>query len=117
VSASVFRQTQELSIAAGADDFLVKPIHIDELLNKLQTHLHLEWEYEDNISDFGFRTSDSQSSQFAIRNPEWSQRAQSEIITPPLEELSRLYQLARIGDVASLRKRLEESLNLQMNFG
>jgi response regulator RpfG family c-di-GMP phosphodiesterase len=108
VSASVLRQTQEKSAAVGAADFLAKPIRVDELLDKLQTHLHLEWEYEDNILDFRFRVSDRQSSQFAIHHPKRSQRAQSEIIPPPLGDLSRLYQLARIGDVASLRERLDE---------
>ena len=33
---------------------------------------------------------------------------QDEIIPPPREELSRLYELARVGDLIGLRERLQE---------
>jgi len=71
VSASAFEQTRQESFAAGCIDFLAKPIVAQILFDKLQTHLKIEWIYED-ISDFGFRISDFQSPQFAIRNSQFA---------------------------------------------
>jgi len=46
VSASVFEQNREDAVAAGGNDFLAKPIQFEALLQCLQRHLHLEWQYE-----------------------------------------------------------------------
>jgi CheY-like chemotaxis protein len=45
MSASVLRQIQEESFRAGGDDFLVKPIQFEKLLDCLQRHLNIEWLY------------------------------------------------------------------------
>lgn len=49
MSASVLRQIQEESIRAGSDDFLVKPIQFDTLLDCVQRHLNMEWMYADSM--------------------------------------------------------------------
>ncbi len=46
VSASVFEQNREEAVAAGGNDFLAKPVQFDTLLNCLQRHLHIEWQYD-----------------------------------------------------------------------
>lgn len=46
-SASVFQFDRQQSQEAGCDDFLPKPIQIDELLEHLQRYLKLVWMYED----------------------------------------------------------------------
>ena len=46
-SASVAQADRQLSLDAGADDFLAKPIQADELFQVLQQHLNLTWRYED----------------------------------------------------------------------
>ena len=46
ISASVFEFDQHMSRQAHCDDFVSKPIQEAELLEKLQTHLGLEWMYE-----------------------------------------------------------------------
>lgn len=43
VSASVFAETRQQALAAGFDDFFVKPFQLCHLLDLLRTHLHLEW--------------------------------------------------------------------------
>ncbi len=48
VSATVFNQIQQESFRAGSDDFLAKPLRFDEVLEKLQRHLKLEWIYEES---------------------------------------------------------------------
>jgi CheY-like chemotaxis protein len=45
MSASVLRQIQEENYKAGGDDFLVKPIRLDDLLECLERHLKLQWIY------------------------------------------------------------------------
>jgi signal transduction histidine kinase/CheY-like chemotaxis protein len=92
LSASVFEETQQASVAAGANDFLGKPVHLDDLLEKLQAHLHLEWEYE---------------APGEPREPETPMDREA-IIPPSQAELAQLYQWAKIGDMMSLQERLEE---------
>ncbi|MCP4401025.1 MAG: response regulator [bacterium] len=45
MSASVLPQIQEESRKAGSDAFLSKPLHFDDLLDRLQRYLKLEWIY------------------------------------------------------------------------
>ncbi|MFN6484931.1 MULTISPECIES: response regulator [unclassified Nostoc] len=45
-SASVFESDQHKSLGVGADDFLPKPVHADDLLQKLEKYLQIEWVYE-----------------------------------------------------------------------
>jgi hypothetical protein len=109
VSANTFRETKENILTIGCHDFLEKPVSVDELLEKLQVHLKLEWVY-DEISDLEFGISDLQSPQFAIRN------SQSEIIPPPQEELTVLFELARIGDIINIKKRIDYIEQLDEKF-
>ncbi len=49
-SASVFKQNEEASLAAGATAFLPKPVQADQLFEILQTSLSLTWVYADEES-------------------------------------------------------------------
>ena len=40
---------QRMSIEAGGDDFLAKPVDAQELFNALATHLQLTWNYEEVV--------------------------------------------------------------------
>ncbi len=44
LSASAQNHTRELSLAAGCNDYLMKPIRMAALFQKLQEYLHLEWQ-------------------------------------------------------------------------
>ncbi len=46
VSASAFDFHKEASFEAGCDDFISKPVHLEELLACLQKHLQLTWIYQ-----------------------------------------------------------------------
>lgn len=94
VSASAFEQTKEESLTAGCDDFLAKPIAAQNLFDKLQTHLNVEWIYEAEL--------DGRPSQSGVH------LAEEPIIPPPPEELSLLYNLAKIGDIMEIRERIQE---------
>jgi PAS domain S-box-containing protein len=93
VSASVFQQTQQKSTVAGADDFLSKPVHIDELLEKFGEYLNLEWIYEALQGESQERLQPSE---------------RDKILPPPPKELSELYQLARTGNVIRLLEHLQK---------
>ena len=81
VSASVFEQTKLEAVASGGDDFIIKPIRLEELLNCLHTHLPLEWLY-----------SDAPQTEL-VETPE----SAGDGILPPVKELERLRDYARDG--------------------
>jgi signal transduction histidine kinase/ActR/RegA family two-component response regulator len=50
MSASILRQIQQENFKAGGDDFLAKPILLDDLLDCLQRHLKLDWVYAEDVN-------------------------------------------------------------------
>jgi CheY-like chemotaxis protein len=92
VSASVLQQTRHESAEAGSDDFLSKPVRLEDLVEKLQSHLKLEWRY-----------AEGPVPQEAPLH--------EELIPPPPEDLTTLYELATVGDLMSLRERLHELIS------
>ncbi|MCP4695620.1 MAG: PAS domain S-box protein [Gammaproteobacteria bacterium] len=90
-SASVFEQDREKSLAAGCDDFIAKPVQAGELLEKLHTHLQLEWIYEEEETgpaDFPSVQSDQA------------------FVGPPPEMAKKL--LAYVGDIEGIAEQAAE---------
>lgn len=87
VSASVFEKAQQESLQAGCDDFLIKPIRIDQLLQKLSIHLELKWFYEKEV------VKDKQD--------------EPTFVFPPIESIRELYDLAYMGDILGVRRWLD----------
>ncbi|QFS50870.1 hybrid sensor histidine kinase/response regulator [Nostoc sphaeroides] len=96
-SASVFDNDKQKSFAAGADDFLSKPVQLSELLETLRKHLELEWVYEENNLDVI-------ASANIIGNHKLNE---AEIIPPPMEELNHLKELALKGRIKAIHRHLE----------
>jgi hypothetical protein len=67
----------------GCDDFIVKPIYIDVLLDRLCLHLNLEWIYE--------------------TPPEPAPEALP-LVFPPQEDLETLLKFAKGGYITDIRK-------------
>ncbi len=87
-SARGYNSEETLSLNAGANDFIAKPIKIEELLEKLQVNLRLEWLYkqiENPTETLEEQPTDSSDS--------------SEILLPPPAELQAIINAARIGDI------------------
>ena len=87
LSASVFENNRQDSFDAGCDDFIAKPVDLDELLEKLGVHLGLEWIY-------GRRSEERPSS------------SEVPLAVPPASELRFLYQHARRGHIGSVREEI-----------
>lgn len=104
-SASVFDSYQQKSRQAGCDDFIMKPLQVEELLLKLQQHLQLEWVYEEFESD-PETTIDSSSEDSPAEG----------IVPPPADVLIQLYELAKRGNVFAIKQELEKLEQLDDKF-
>ncbi len=84
-SASVYDEDRQKCLAAGANDFVPKPVKMDNLLTTLQKHLSIEWQYE------------------ALPLP-MEEAVDVAIIPPSAEVLHILAELVLIGDISGLRQ-------------
>ena len=89
-SASVYEIDRQTSLKAGGDDFLPKPVRLEELLKTLEQHLPLEWIYDD-----------------ALVSPQ-STDIPTQLIIPPMTEINKLHQLVMIGNLKELTKQAEQ---------
>ncbi|HEY9853907.1 MAG TPA: AAA family ATPase [Leptolyngbyaceae cyanobacterium] len=104
ISASVFDFDRQQSIQVGCNDFLPKPIREDDLLEKLQQHLKLEWIYEEIGEPLKEKSKLENNSMTSLSSTDFS--------IPPAEEVAILIDLAMRGDLRAITKRamqLEES--------
>ncbi|MBE9226065.1 AAA family ATPase [Phormidium sp. LEGE 05292] len=107
ISASVFEFDQQQSIKVGCNDFLPKPIREEDLLEKLQQHLKLEWIYE-NESEIGEPLKEKDK----LENNQVSSSISPVMSIPSREEVAIFLDLAMRGDLRAIAKRatqLEES--------
>ena len=90
-SASVAQIDQQMSIEAGGDDFLTKPVDAEELLMLLAKHLQLTWKYDATE----LSTSDNKVSV-------------TELIPPSAADLQILLELAQDGLLRELAETAAE---------
>jgi signal transduction histidine kinase/FixJ family two-component response regulator len=103
-SASVFESDRQKSLNAGANDFLPKPIQAESLLTSLQTHLELEWIYEQTKS---IETSEqTRSVSFSF----------TDIVPPPAEDLALLLDLSRKGLINNVLTEIERIEKIDKKF-
>jgi CheY-like chemotaxis protein len=91
-SASVFESDQYESLAAGANDFLPKPISAEKLLEMLQSLLHLQWIYE--VPDDSKTVPEN-----SLKAKDSSAETPVEILPPTAEILAKLYTQVKKGDL------------------
>ena len=92
-SASAFQQDVEKSLMAGCDDFIAKPVNIDEMLDKLAQYLKLDW-----IFDIEMLGSENNSTTQVM-------------LIPPSETIKSLYQLTQQGHIDGI---LEQASQLEI---
>ena len=89
-SAAVSQEYQDQAIKEGSDDFLIKPIDINNLLSILAIHLGLEWIYKTQTK---------------------AVLASPELILPPQKTLADLFALAQTGNIRALRTQIHQLIN------
>lgn len=102
ISASVFDFNAEKSRAAGCQDFLGKPVDLNELLACIKTYLRLEWVYQEE------RTTEPILDATTTAAP--LPQAEESFALPPLpaEVAGRLLDFAKKGDVQNLRQEIDQ---------
>jgi signal transduction histidine kinase len=96
-SASVFEAEQCASIAAGANEFLPKPISADGLLEMIRSLLDLKWVYEAD----GEMENPKVQNTFSEISGNLSQSSDAMLI-PSAEVIERLYKHTKKGDLDSI---------------
>ncbi|WP_234996712.1 MHYT domain-containing protein [Planktothrix sp. PCC 11201] len=78
LTASVFQEDQEQILACGCDDFVTKPLEVDNLLEKISQHLGVQYTYQENEtqseqSSSNFPTNSEESLSFLLTtmSPQW----------------------------------------------
>ncbi|QLE50205.1 response regulator [Nostoc sp. C057] len=99
-SASVAEIDQQMSINAGGNDFLPKPVHADELFATLEKFLNLVWQYE--IPTNG-ETTESKASWLKADSTSFAPDQ-----VPPLEDLQKLLKLVQQGRLKKLIEMAEQ---------
>ncbi len=89
-SVSVFEADKYQSLQAGCDDFMPKPLQIEILLEKLEKHLQIKWNYEEERAAVN-------SSPLPSPSPS--------LVAPPPPEIEALYDLAMKGHLQGIIKR------------
>jgi len=92
-SASVSQADRRMSLDAGGNDFLAKPVEVSDLFNLLATYLELNWNYETTSND--------------LQSTLTTGLQISERIIPTREELKTLLALAQQGNLKRLREHTE----------
>jgi signal transduction histidine kinase/DNA-binding response OmpR family regulator len=92
-SASVSSMDRQQSLDVGGDDFLPKPVQVDELFQMLRQHLQLTWVYESTLSG-----DESLSSS----TPKVSADPSTTLAIPSSEVLTQLLELAKQGRLKKL---------------
>lgn len=105
ISAKAFEQDQKESIKAGANAFLAKPVEEQKLLALISQYLGIEWIYQ-MVKDN--KKVEKESIENGITD--------ISLLTPPREELELLYELASLGKISALRKRLIFIENLDASY-
>jgi CheY-like chemotaxis protein len=101
-SASATQDVESRCLAAGANAFISKPIEHDALVAALKRLLDLTWIYEEPQP-----------------RPAWSGAtggSDSDLVYPPVEELKVLRNLARTGNMRSIRERAEHLRQLDARY-
>jgi signal transduction histidine kinase/DNA-binding NarL/FixJ family response regulator len=92
-SASVFNMNRQKSEESGCDAFIPKPVHAEELFEKIGDCLSLEWIYEERSESADLEPPATESVV-----DDWTR------VPLPAEELATLQDAAAIGDVENIER-------------
>ncbi|MEG4105493.1 ATP-binding protein [Microcoleus sp. S13_C5] len=93
-SASVAQADQQMSLEAGGDDFLAKPVNVGDLFNALANHLQITWNHEET------KTKGNSNIPVGV--------SLSELIIPDTADLQVLLEFAQEGRLKKLAEVAEK---------
>jgi hypothetical protein len=108
MSASVFEADQQQSMIVGCDGFLPKPVNLMRLLTVLETHLELEWVYDEEQRGAGV---EEQGEPGFLPS-----HLLASLVPPPPEELEVLLDLALRGSIEKIRDRTVQIERLDQQY-
>jgi signal transduction histidine kinase/CheY-like chemotaxis protein len=117
-SASVFEADQFKSVAAGANEFLPKPIEAETLLEFIQYYLNLEWIYDTEVASSGAMASalpQSDLDSLILPSPEILQHLQEQVEMGDLDGIVEEAQQLAKSD-AQLTPFVHQILELAENY-
>ena len=104
VSANAYDKSLDNAAGIAAQDFIVKPVNVEELLDWLGKALKLEW-----ISDVNaIRAVEMLADQYHQLFPSQTPLQTSKLNTPPEKELNELYALVNLGYIKGINQKLDE---------
>ena len=106
-SASVLPLDQSLSYQVGCHAFLPKPVRFEQLLELLETHLQLEWIYEQDLKIQTKKPEKNKNSVYPVYDL---------MVIPPQQEIAILLDLAMRGDIGEILEKITELEKLDHEF-
>ncbi|NQE34602.1 hybrid sensor histidine kinase/response regulator [Microcoleus asticus] len=106
-SASVFKFDRQNSKEAGCNEFLSKPIQVEELLEVLKIYLQIEWIYE-QPADLANEQQEGFTNLLNVQS--------CELVIPPSIELVALFNAARIGDIEAVEQEANRLKQIHGNY-
>ena len=107
-SASAFSKDETQSLETGGNDFLPKPIHFDSLLTKIESHLNIQWIFEEI-------TSPPILNEETIIDKSYLPHDIA-LMAPSPEEIEILFDLAMQGNINSIVERAAELEKQDINL-
>ena len=106
-SASVFEFDRQNSQEAGCNEFLSKPLQVEELLEVLKKYLQIEWIY-DQPADLANAQPEGFTDLLNVQS--------GELVIPPSTELVALFNAARIGDIEVVEQEANRLKQIDGNY-
>ena len=102
-SASVFESDKKQSFDVGCDDFMAKPFHVDELLDKIRIHLDLIWIYEQQSHPI-----DKIVTENTTQLDHLAGNKITEFVGPSPTQAAILFDLAMMGDIGGILEEIDQ---------
>lgn len=109
-SASVYEMDRKKSLDAGGDDFLPKPVQLEELFSIVQKHLQIQWKYQQTLS------TETAGKELALKPKSNSPVANSAMAVPVPEDLVLLLGLAQQGRLKKLTEEAKRIAQLDKGY-
>ncbi|OIP78929.1 MAG: hypothetical protein AUK48_00635 [Oscillatoriales cyanobacterium CG2_30_44_21] len=111
-SASAFSKDANQSLETGGNDFIPKPINFENLLAKVQTHLKIDWIYEE------VDTSEPEVGQSPDLNAVdvFLKLRSAKIVAPSLDTIDHLFDLAMQGNIKAIAAQIEDLESQDMHL-